>query len=159
LGRDSQLNSQKLDERMKAGADAELERRTIDYVLDNAISFVNKNYGDEDGSKLRDITRIFDDKVFEIEQNSKLIQTDKMRKLHESQAAKKVKEEEKMKAKREKIEKETAKKKDLEAKKKDLEAKKKDLPSKVPIKESPAPRSRRDPAPKKASPAPAKKPA
>jgi cell division protein ZapA (FtsZ GTPase activity inhibitor) len=146
------LNSQKLDERMKAGVKDELERRTIDYVLDNAISFVNKNYGDEDGSKLRDITRIFDDKVFEIEQNSKLIQTDKMRKLHESQAAKKVKEEEKMKAQREKIEIETAKKKDLAAKKKDL-------PSKVSRIESPAPKSRRDLAAKKASPAPAKKPA
>lgn len=137
---------------MKAGVKDELERRTIDYVLDNAISFVNKNYGDEDGSKLRDITRIFDDKVFEIEQNSKLIQTDKMRKLHESQAAKKVKEEEKMKAQREKIEIETAKKKDLAAKKKDL-------PSKVSRIESPAPKSRRDLAAKKASPAPAKKPA
>lgn len=137
---------------MKAGVDVELERRTIDYVLDNAISFVNKNYGDEDGSKLRDVTRIFDDKVFEIEQNSKLIQSDKIRKLHESQAAKKVKDEDKMKAQREKIEKETAKKKDLEAKKKDLA-------SKVPKKESPAPKSRRDPPAKKASPAPAKKPA
>lgn len=146
------MNSQKLDERMKAGVDVELERRTIDYVLDNAISFVNKNYGDEDGSKLRDVTRIFDDKVFEIEQNSKLIQSDKIRKLHESQAAKKVKDEDKMKAQREKIEKETAKKKDLEAKKKDLA-------SKVPKKESPAPKSRRDPPAKKASPAPAKKPA
>jgi hypothetical protein len=137
---------------MKAGVDVELERRTIDYVLDNAISFVNKNYGDEDGSKLRDVTRIFDDKVFEIEQNSKLIQSDKIRKLHESQAAKKVKDEDKMKAQREKIEKETAKKKDLEAKKKDLA-------SKVPKKESPAPKSRRDPPAKKASPGPAKKPA
>ena len=107
------FNSKSIDERLK-GLDNEiakdLERRTIDCVLENAVTFVKEQGTKEDETKIDQMLKVFNDKQFEIESQSRLIQADQKEKAIKADVEKKKKENEaydkKFKEKSDKLDKE-----------------------------------------------------